>query len=81
MTVRCKFTCISKREYKHWDRAKGNLYEYEFSAVTSGSEENAQFFEATPSGTLKVGTVKDGSFEVGQDYYLDLTPAAVAAAV
>ena len=81
MTVRCKFTCTSKREYKHWDRAKPNLYEYEFSAVTSGSDENKQFFEATPSGSLKVATVRDGSFEVGQDYCLDLMPAAVTASV
>ena len=75
MTTRCKFVCQSKREYKHWDRAKGNLYEYEFSAVTSGSEENQQFFEATPSGSLKVSTVRDGSFEVGRDYFLDLLPS------
>jgi len=76
MTVRCKFTCTSKREYQHWDRSKGSIYEYEFNAVTSGSGENAAFFAATPSGSLKVGTVADGSFIVGQDYYLDLSPAA-----
>lgn len=71
--TRCKFTCTSKREHKHWDRAKPNLYEYEFTAVTSGSNENSQFFAATPSGSLKVSTVLDGSFEVGADYYLDLS--------
>lgn len=80
MTVRCKFTCTSKREYKHWDRTKPNLYEYLFTAVASGSEENQKFFAWTPSGEVRVSTVRDGSFEVGQDYYLDLTLAEQLAA-
>ncbi len=79
MPTRCKFTCTSKRQYQHWDRAKGYLYEYEFSVVTSGSEENSRFFAATPSGTLKVGTVTDASFVVGADYYLDLESCAAGA--
>jgi hypothetical protein len=75
VTTRCKFTCISKREYPNWTPGQANLYEYEFSAVTSGSDENKAFFAATPSGSLKVSTVKDGSFQVGQAYFLDLWPA------
>lgn len=79
MATRCKFICVSKREYKDWPASKPNLYEYEFSVVTSGSDENKTFFAYTPNGSLKVSTVKDGTFEVGKEYYMDLflaeTPA------
>lgn len=75
MATRCKFFCSSKREYPYYDRNKPNVFEYEFSAVTSGSEENKQFFASTPSGTLKVSTVTDNSFVVGKEYYLDLFSA------
>lgn len=72
--VRCKFACISKREYRGW-RNHSTLFEYEFTAVTGGSEDNSKFFAATPSGVLKVSTVTDGSFEVGKEYFLDLSLA------
>lgn len=71
--VRCKFKCKSKREYENWDKAKGNLYEYKFEPVVSGSEENKAFFAATPSGSLEVSCVTDGQFLVGAEYYLDLS--------
>lgn len=81
--VRCKFKCVSKREYRGWDGSTNTrpLYEYRFDVVTSGSEENKQFFSYTPSGSLEVSSVNDGQFEVGKEYYLDLTVAAVAVAV
>lgn len=72
--VRCKFECITKTERKGWgDTAK--VYEYEFMAVTSGSDENKAFFAATPSGSLKVGCVRDDQFEIGKQYYLDISLA------
>ncbi len=74
-TVRCKFTCVSKTEKRHWDPGKGFLYDYEFVAVTGGSEENKAFFEATPSGALKVQSAKHDFFVVGGNYYLDIIPA------
>lgn len=77
-TVRCKFICQSKREYRGW-AGQGHdapLYDYEFTAVTDGkSEENKMFFAFTPSGRLNVSTVTDGQFQVGKPYYLDLTLA------
>lgn len=77
--VRCKFKCTSKREYEGWRRnnegVAAPLYEYEFTPVSGGSPENDAFFAATPTGLLKVSTVTDGSFQVGQAYYLDLTAA------
>ena len=71
--TRCKFACVSKREYVGWTGKL--LYEYEFSAVTGESPENKAFFEATPQGSLKVSTVKVDSFEVGKTYFLDLEAA------
>lgn len=78
--VRCKFKCVSKTERQHWNHAKGGkLFDYAFDAVTDGSEENRAFFEATPNGALRVGSVVDGSFEVGAEYYLDLSVAGEVA--
>ncbi|MCE5247972.1 hypothetical protein LLG88_13755 [bacterium] len=77
MPVRCKFVCISKREYKDYS-SPALVYDYEFNAVTGGqnsSEENKTFWKYTPSGKLNVSTVNDGSFVVGQEYYLDISPA------
>lgn len=76
--TRCKFTCQSVTKRTNWRKGEGAepfLYEAEFSAVTDGSEENDQFFDATPNGTLKLGTYKEDRFEPGTDYYLDLAPA------
>jgi hypothetical protein len=47
-----------------------NLY-----VVTSGSEENKKFFASTPSGELKVGLHNTNAFEVGKEYYVEITPA------
>lgn len=74
--VRAKFYCSAVRKHCHWDRAKGFLYEAEFSVVASGSEENKSFFEATPSGSVKLSTVKEDMFVPGQEYFLDFTLAA-----
>ena len=76
MAVRCKFRCDRKTQYKITYPKEAFAYEYEFSAVTSGSEENKKFWSATPSGTLKISTVNDGTFEVGKEYYLDIEVAA-----
>ena len=71
--VRAKFTCMSVRKYKGWSGTPPFLYEYEFQAVTGPSEENKSFFASTPSGSLKMGAVRDDLFEPGKDYYLDFT--------
>lgn len=70
--VRCKFECIEKKEFKGWDKDHPILYGYVFQPVTGGSEENKQFFAATPSGRFEVGTVLVDAFEVGKEYYLDI---------
>lgn len=43
-----------------------------------GSEENRQFFEATPGGTIEMqinNTAAYDQFEQGKYYYVDFTPA------
>lgn len=75
MNVRCKFRCDAVRKSAHWDKEKGFLYETSFLAVHDGSPENEKFFEATPSGNLKIGVHKEDVFEVGKEYYIDISPA------
>ncbi len=72
MSVRCKFSCMNKV-----DNPDG--VEVTFAPVTSGSEENEKFFKYTPWGELKFGTINKAAadqFEIGAEYYLDLTPTA-----
>lgn len=75
MSTRCKFVCTREEKYKGWSGQSASpfLYNYKFSAVTGDSSENKKFFEATPSGELNVSTVRENFFEVGKEYYLDIT--------
>lgn len=70
-TTRCKFTCVSKREFISYPNKV--VFDYEFNVVTGDSLENNKFWEWTPSGKLSVTCVKDGTFEIGGDYYIDIT--------
>jgi hypothetical protein len=79
---RAKFICdsVTKRVQISWSSgeqspSKKAVYSYKFSAVVSGSEENKQFFSATPHGELELSALRDDLFEVGEQYYLDFTPA------
>lgn len=49
--------------------------------VTTGSEENKNFWKYTPSGELTMNIHGEASdmFNVGQEFYLDFTPASEAA--
>jgi len=78
MITRCKFVCNSVKKMKGWSGVSSFLYEAEFTAVSQGSEENKSFFQYTPSGHLSVGTYKEDVFEVGKEYYLDITEAVAA---
>ena len=74
--IRCKFTCVSVTKRTPWrGSTAGFLYEAEFQPVHDGSEENKNFFEATPSGLLKIGTYKEDHFQPGVEYYIDIAPA------
>lgn len=75
MATRCKFQCQSVRKYKHYNPDPPYVYEAEFSAVTSGSDENKSFFASTPSGKLNVSTYRDDVFQPGKSYYIDISEA------
>lgn len=77
--VRCKFICSSAKKYSGWrnDLAKQDyLGEYEFSPVSTGSEENKKFFQSTPSGSFRIGGTLPDLFVAGKEYYFDITEAA-----
>lgn len=78
-TVRAKFACNRVTKYKHgWggvEQTSPFHYNYEFGAVSSGSEENKKFFAATPSGEIKLSALRDDLFEVGKEYYIDFSLA------
>jgi len=49
-----------------------------FTPVTAGDEEDKAFWDATPSGSIQLGTVNPEAwkhFELGKTYYLDFTLA------
>lgn len=70
--VRAKFKCDQVTQYD------GGAGEVKLSAVTSGSEENKQFWKYTPAGDLKMHIDNPAAletFEPGQEYYLDIQKA------
>jgi hypothetical protein len=76
--VRCKFVCSRVAE-SHVNKTD-HQWEYEFHAVYGDSSpENKMFWKYTPSGQLKFSCMTQGPlFEVGKEYYLDLSAAPVA---
>jgi hypothetical protein len=57
------------------DRMNKSVY---LNPVYSGSEENKQFFAATPGGNLSLNVLNQSAldqFEQGKEYYLDFTKA------
>lgn len=74
MATRAKFKCNSVTKQLGWGNNKF-VYNAKFNVVMGNSEENNQFFTATPSGTIELSTVKEDHFEVGKDYYIDFNIA------
>jgi hypothetical protein len=64
--IRLKFKCDSITQYE-------SCSEYSLHPVWGG-DENRVFWEATPSGSLKVTTLntKGQRFQVGKHYYVDI---------
>jgi hypothetical protein len=74
MATRAKFECVGVTKRKGWG-ANAFVYDAEFNAVTSGSAEDQSFFAATPSGSIRLSTVRDDHFQVGKRYYVDFSAA------
>lgn len=75
MKTRCKFKCQSvTKRLGYVTGGPQFAYDAEFQAVYGDSPENKAFFAATPSGSIKVATVKDDQFVPGHEYYVDFIP-------
>lgn len=88
MTVRAKFRCESITHLigQWYDREQGNHVDAPMRTVVMSpvygnndpNHENTKFWQASPSGRLELQVVNAEAveqFEVGKEYYLDLTPA------
>lgn len=74
MQTRCKFECTGVTKQKGWGEHKF-IWSAELTAVVSGSEENKEFFAATPTGSLRLATIRNEVFEPGRFYYIDISEA------
>lgn len=67
--MRAKFICT-----KITETVTGK--EVEFTPVTATSEENKIFFQYTPYGSIKLGTINpDIQLLIGKEYFVDFTVA------
>ena len=78
--TRCKVRLVSISG-GYYGTDKGRTVE--FRAVSDGSEENKQFFAATPSAEFKVNLSAEAAQslgldqgKIGSEFYVDFTPAA-----
>lgn len=72
MTVRAKFRCVQTTEND------GGTKSVKLRAVSSGSDENKQFFQYTPSGDIDLAILNPAAaaaFKPGTEYFVDFTPA------
>lgn len=72
--VRAKFRCIQIVE------TEGGNKTVKLTAVSSGSEENKQFFKWTPAASIDLSTLNPAAaeqFKPGCEFYVDFTPAPV----
>ena len=85
--VRAKFRLARiessmQTQYKDGITSEREMRTLVFWPVSGGSEENKAFWDATPSGEVKLGTVNPeawSQFELNREYYLDFTAAAAPA--
>jgi len=74
VSVRAKFV-VQKIERYSYSPGSARIG---LTPVTSGSEENKAFWEATPSGEITMMVKNPNAvfeFELGKAYYVDFTPA------
>ena len=76
MSVRAKFKVEQVTRTVSWAEVK-------LQPVTSGSDENKQFYRWTPGGSIHLATINPeaaAQFEPGKEFYIDFTPADAPAA-
>jgi len=75
MSVKAKFKVDAIERTKYSEK---ELQTIKLSPVTSGSDENKQFWAFTPCGSITLGMVNAeaaSQFELGAEYYVDFTKA------
>jgi hypothetical protein len=77
MSVRAKFKChtITEREGLERGQARPRRQAH---PRHSGSDENKQFYAATPGGSVEIACANAeaaAQFVIGREYYVDFTPA------
>lgn len=74
--VRAKFRLQNYRT--SIDHTGAEVRTLELYPVTSGSEENKEFYKYTPNGKIELGVLNPeawSKFELGKEYFVDFTPA------
>ncbi len=73
--TKAKFYVSSLKQVKMGQNSQiGTLIE--LLPVMSGSKENEEFYQYTPSGKVELGIVNEESakeFEIGKEYYVEFT--------
>lgn len=76
MKTRCKFRCSEIALQETWEGCPHPvLHTVTLIPVNDGSEENKEFWEASPSGKFELGMIKPAGFAVGREYYIDIKEA------
>jgi hypothetical protein len=76
MSVRAKFR-VQRIERFKWSQNQ-EVQTIVLLPVVSGSEENQQFYAATPSGEIKLGTVNPAAaaeFDLDAEFYVEFIKA------
>ena len=75
MNVRGKYTCQTNEQSAVYN---GTEHKVVLTPVVGDTDENAKYYNATPSGEITLGGLKDSvgkAFIPGKEYYVDFTPA------
>ena len=77
--MRCKVRLVEmgKRSYHSGSSTETTVV---FVPVGSDSDENKRFFQYTPNGRIELGILNEtvaAKLTLGEEYYLDFTPAKV----
>lgn len=73
MTTRCKFKCETVTQHV-------GSQSVHLTPVVTGSPENQQFWQFTPSGDLRFNSLNANIvFVPGKEYFLDISDAVVVA--